>query len=72
MLLVGVIASLFGIGLIVDLEDTRLEDPDLRFRRFGVAAQNRLRNYPWPGNVRELRALVRRLLVTQGPEATTM
>jgi two-component system, NtrC family, nitrogen regulation response regulator NtrX len=41
----------------------------LPFRRFGVAAQNRLRNYPWPGNVRELRALVRRLLIaTGGPE----
>ena len=40
----------------------------LPFRRFGVAAQNRLRNYPWPGNVRELRALVRRLLVATGPE----
>jgi len=40
----------------------------LSFRRFGVAAQNRLRNYPWPGNVRELRALVRRLLIASGPE----
>lgn len=40
----------------------------LPFRRFGVAAQNRLRQYPWPGNVRELRALVRRLLIATGPE----
>jgi len=40
----------------------------LPFRRFGVAAQNRLRHYPWPGNIRELRALVRRLLTTSGPE----
>lgn len=40
----------------------------LPFRRFGVAAQNRLRHYPWPGNVRELRALVRRLLIASGPE----
>jgi DNA-binding NtrC family response regulator len=40
----------------------------LSFRRFGVAAQNRLRNYPWPGNVRELRTLVRRLLIVSGPE----
>lgn len=40
----------------------------LQLRRFGVAAQNRLRNYPWPGNVRELRALVRRLLIAPGPE----
>ena len=30
------------------------------FRRFSVAAQNRLRNYPWPDNLRELRDLVRR------------
>ena len=29
----------------------------LPFRRFSVAAQNRLRNYPWPGNVRELKNL---------------
>jgi len=41
---------------------------ELAFRRFGVAAQNRLRHYPWPGNVRELRALVRRLLTASGPE----
>jgi len=40
----------------------------LPFRRFGVAAQNRLRHYPWPGNVRELRTLVRRLLIASGPE----
>lgn len=38
------------------------------FRRFSVAAQNRLRNYPWPDNVRELRNLVQRLLVRGGPE----
>lgn len=35
----------------------------LTFRRFNVAAQNRLRNYPWPGNLRELRSLIRRLLL---------
>ncbi len=45
-----------------------VDENRLPFRRFGVAAQNRLRNYPWPGNVRELRALVRRLLVMPGPE----
>lgn len=40
----------------------------LGFRRFSIAAQNRLRNYPWPGNVRELRNLVRRLLILGGAE----
>ena len=37
----------------------------LSFRRFSVAAQNRLRNYPWPDNVRELKNLVRRLLLLE-------
>lgn len=39
------------------------------YRRFGVAAQNRLRNYPWPGNVRELRNVVQRLMILgSGPD----
>jgi len=47
----------------------RMVDADgLPFRRFSVAAQNRLRNYPWPDNVRELRHLVHRLLLHGGPE----
>ena len=47
----------------------RLVDADgLPFRRFSVAAQNRLRNYPWPDNVRELRHLVHRLLIHGGGE----
>jgi two-component system, NtrC family, nitrogen regulation response regulator NtrX len=47
----------------------RLVDQDaLPFRRFSVAAQNRLRNYPWPDNVRELRHLVHRLLIHGGAE----
>jgi DNA-binding NtrC family response regulator len=47
----------------------RLVDADgLPFRRFSVAAQNRLRNYPWPDNVRELRHLVHRLLIHGGTE----
>ena len=37
----------------------------LPFRRFGVAAQNRLRNYPWPGNIRELESLVQKLLIAE-------
>jgi two-component system, NtrC family, nitrogen regulation response regulator NtrX len=40
----------------------------LPLRRFSVAAQNRLRNYPWPDNLRELRGLVRRTLLKGGPE----
>ncbi|MEM7020766.1 MAG: sigma-54 dependent transcriptional regulator, partial [Pseudomonadota bacterium] len=35
----------------------------LPYRRFTLAAQNRLRNYHWPGNVRELKNLVQRLLI---------
>lgn len=35
----------------------------LSYRRFSLAAQNRLRNYHWPGNIRELRNLVQRLLI---------
>ena len=47
----------------------RVVDSDgLTFRRFSVAAQNRLRNYPWPDNVRELRHLVHRLLIHGGTE----
>jgi DNA-binding NtrC family response regulator len=40
--------------------DQLAESEQLRFRRFSVAGQNRLRNYPWPDNLRELRGLVRR------------
>ena len=49
------------VDLLVDTEG-------LPFRRFSVAAQNRLRNYPWPRNVRELRNMVKRLLILGGPE----
>jgi DNA-binding NtrC family response regulator len=48
--------------------DRLVDSEGLPFRRFSVAAQNRLRNYPWPDNVRELRTLVQRLLVQGGPE----
>jgi DNA-binding NtrC family response regulator len=48
--------------------DELTEAESLPFRRAGVAAQNRLRNYPWPGNLRELRNLVRRLLLRGGGE----
>lgn len=55
----------FYVDQLVDAES-------LPFRRFGVAAQNRLRNYPWPGNVQELRALVRRLLLQGGSEEISL
>jgi DNA-binding NtrC family response regulator len=45
-----------------------VDSEKLPLRRFSVAAQNRLRNYPWPDNLRELRSLVRRMLVRGGPE----
>ena len=48
--------------------DRLVDGEGLAFRKFSVAAQNRLRNYPWPDNVRELRTLVQRLLVQGGPE----
>lgn len=48
--------------------DRLVDEERLPFRRFGVPAQNRLRNYPWPGNVRELKNLVQRLLILGGEE----
>jgi DNA-binding NtrC family response regulator len=48
--------------------DRLVDGEQLPFRRFAVAAQNRLRNYPWPDNIRELRNLVRRMLIRGGPE----
>ncbi|MEX2517122.1 MAG: sigma-54 dependent transcriptional regulator [Gammaproteobacteria bacterium] len=39
------------------------EREGLPYRRFSVAAQNRLRGYHWPGNARELKNLVQRLLI---------
>ncbi len=48
--------------------DQLVDEERLPLRRFGVAAQNRLRHYPWPGNVGELRNLVHRLLALGGSE----
>jgi len=48
--------------------DRLVDEDNLAFRRFSVAAQNRMRNYPWPANMRELRNLVQRLLIVGGPE----
>jgi DNA-binding NtrC family response regulator len=52
--------------------DTLVDAEGLPFRRFSVAAQNRLRNYPWPRNVRELRNMVKRLLILGGPEEISL
>jgi len=48
--------------------DRLVDAESLPFRKFSVAAQNRLRNYPWPGNIRELKNLVHRLLLKSGAE----
>lgn len=48
--------------------DMLVDSEGLPFRRFSVAAQNRLRNYPWPGNIAELKNLVQRLLMNDGPQ----
>ena len=45
-----------------------IETEGLPYRRFSVAAQNRLRSYKWPGNVRELKNLVQRLLILGNEE----
>src|SRR4029079_13569061 len=52
--------------------DVLVDEEGLPFRRFGVASQNRLRNYPWPGNVRELKNLVKRLLILGGNEEISL
>jgi DNA-binding NtrC family response regulator len=43
--------------------DVLVDAQGLKYRRFSVAAQNRLRNYPWPGNLNELSNLVGRILM---------
>ncbi|MEE4162430.1 MAG: sigma-54 dependent transcriptional regulator [Woeseiaceae bacterium] len=48
--------------------DRLVDSEGLEFRRFSVAAQNRLRNYPWPDNVGELKNMVRRLLLSDSDD----
>ena len=52
--------------------DMLVDADSLPFRRFEVAAQNRLRNYPWPGNVSELKNMVSRLLILGSGEEITL
>ncbi len=40
-----------------------VEQDNLPYRKFSMAAQNALRNHRWPGNLRELKNLVQRLLI---------
>ena len=52
--------------------DLFVEQEQLTFRRFSIAAQNRLRNYPWPDNLRELKNIVRRLLLEGNAEDVSL
>jgi DNA-binding NtrC family response regulator len=55
----------YYVGYFVDQEN-------LTYRHFTLAAQNRLRNYAWPGNIRELKNLVQRLLILGGEEEVAL
>ena len=52
--------------------DELVDTQDQVFRRFSVAAQNRLRNFPWPGNHIELKNIVQRLLINGLSEDVTL
>jgi len=45
-----------------------VENENLHYCRFSIAALNLMRNYPWPGNNRELRNVVQRLLILNTSE----
>lgn len=49
--------------LLTYFSDYFIDQGNLPYHHFSLAAQNRLRNYPWPGNIRELMNLVQRLLI---------
>ncbi|MFA7096567.1 MAG: sigma-54 dependent transcriptional regulator [Gammaproteobacteria bacterium] len=49
-----------------------MNQENLPYRHFSVAAQNRLRNYSWRGNIRELKNLVQRLLILGSGEEITV
>lgn len=52
--------------------DALVDQEQVPYRRFSMAAQNRLRNYPWPGNVRELKNLVQRFLIMGGKDEVSL
>ena len=52
--------------------DQLVDEKQLPYRRFSVAAQNRLRNYPWPGNVAELSNLVQQVLMLGGEDEVSL
>lgn len=58
--------------LLNHFSDKLADAEGLPIRKFSVAAQNRLRNYPWPGNIRDLRNLVHRLLMTGDGEPVSL
>jgi DNA-binding NtrC family response regulator len=49
--------------LVRQLAETLPQRERLPYRRFAIAAQNRLRQHGFPGNLRELRNLMQRLLI---------
>ena len=49
-----------------------IDNQNLPYRHFSLAAQNRLRHYAWPGNTRELINLVQRLLIISKNEEITV
>ncbi|MDT8370839.1 MAG: sigma-54 dependent transcriptional regulator [Gammaproteobacteria bacterium] len=49
--------------LVHHFVDQHTTQAQLPYRRFTVAAQNRLRNHTWPGNVLELKNIIQRLLL---------
>ncbi len=48
--------------------DYFVQEDHFQYRRFSMAALNRLRNYDWPGNLLELKNLVQRLLISSQEE----
>lgn len=54
--------------LVNECTDHWCQQRQLPYRRFSIAAQNRLLHYNWPGNLDELNVLVRGLLETGGKE----